>query len=119
MYHVTEDSDNFIALHFSGELTGSDYEKLVPVLEAKIAQYGKLNLYWEMDDFEGWDLPAAWQDLKFDLNHADDFNRVAMVGEEKWQKWMTGFMKPFTSATVQYFDRKNRITAMNWARGDA
>lgn len=117
MYHVTEDTDNFVALHFSGQLEKADYDKLIPYLESKIDKHGKINLYWEMDDFEGWDAAAAWKDLKFDVKHANDFKRVAMVGDAKWQDWMTQLMKPFTSAEVKYFNRKQRIQAQDWARG--
>lgn len=117
MYHVTEDTDNFVALHFSGQLEKRDYDKLVPYLEGKIGQHGSINLYWEIDDFEGKDIPAAWNDLELDIQHVNDFTRVAMVGEEKWQKWMTQMMKPFTGAEVRYYDRKKRIEAMEWARG--
>ena len=56
MYHVTEDTDNFVALHFTGQLEKADYDKMVPYLESKIERHGKINLYWEMDDFEGWDV---------------------------------------------------------------
>ena len=42
-----------------------------------------------MKDFHGWDAGALWEDIKFDLKHFSDIERVAMVGEKKWQKGMS------------------------------
>ena len=38
-----------------------------------------------MTGFQGWDAGAAWEDLKFDLKHFGDIERLAMVGDKKWQ----------------------------------
>jgi hypothetical protein len=34
-----------------------------------------------------------------------------MVGETRWQHGMTTFCKPFTTATVRYFDRADAAAA--------
>lgn len=117
MYTILENTEKLIAFHFSGELDKSDYEKIIPLMEDKIRREGKINLYWEMESFEGWDLSAAWQDIKFDVKHAHDFNRVAMVGQEGWQDLMTQLMKPFTSADVRFFSLEQRDSAMTWVKG--
>ena len=115
MYNIIKNTDKLLALHFTGELEKSDYDGFLPILEEKIKKHGKINLYWEMDDFDGWDASAAWKDLKFDMKHANDFHKVAMIGEEKWQDWMTQLMKPFTGAEVKYFERTEREKALAWA----
>ena len=43
-----------------------------------------------------------------------EFERLAMVGEEKWQHGMAIFCKPFTRATVRYFDHANAAEARKW-----
>ena len=48
-------------------------------------------------------LADLWQDIKFDVKHFGDIERLAMVGEKKWEQWMATFCKPFTTATVKYF----------------
>jgi hypothetical protein len=37
-----------------------------------------------------------------------------MVGEKKWQHGMATFCKPFTTATIRYFDRANAAEARKW-----
>ena len=45
-----------------------------------------------------------WEDLKFDFKHWKDIERLAIVGESKWEAGMAVFCKPFTAAKIQYFD---------------
>jgi hypothetical protein len=116
MYTILENTNSFLALRFTKELTQKDYDAFLPVIEQKIRDQGKINFYWEMEDFEGWKLSAAWEEVKFDLRHAHDFNRVAIVGDKRWQNLMTQLMKPFTDATVRFFDPGEKEQAWEWAK---
>src|SRR5579862_3949167 len=93
----------FIGVRLSGRLTREDYEHLVPELEAIMKKTGKIRLLVEMHDFHGWDPAALWEDVKFDVKHFDDLERIGMIGEAKWEEWMATFCKPFTSAEIGYF----------------
>ena len=106
--------ENLIKTSASGKLEQSDYDRLIPVLEQKLKKFNKLRLYFEMEDFEGWSPSAFFSDVKFDVQHANDFEKVAMVGDEKWHKWMTDAMKPFTTAEVKYFNQSQKQEALNW-----
>lgn len=108
--------NNVMATRASEKLTKTDYEKLLPILKDKIKQSGKVRWYFEMEDFQGWELKAFWEDVKFDVKHANDFEKIAMVGDKKWQEWMTDLMKPFTSAEIKYFDLDQRDDALMWIR---
>jgi hypothetical protein len=37
-----------------------------------------------------------------------------MVGEKKWQEWMTDLMKPFASAQVHFFESDDKEEAKKW-----
>ena len=86
----------------SGKLDVEDYAKFLPEFERLINEHGKIRFLFRMHDFEGWTLGAAWQDMKFDIKHFNDIERLAMVGETKMQKVMTTFSKPFTKATNRF-----------------
>lgn len=111
---LTNDHDNTVAIRMSGELTTKDYEPVISLLENKIQNYGKLNLYCEVEDLEEVDAGAIWKDLKFDIKHFNDFERVAMVGDKQWLEWGAKFAKPFTAAEVKYFDKTEKALAMEW-----
>ena len=58
----------------------------------------------ELRDFRGWTVGALWEDTKFGLFHFNDIERLAIVGDQQWEKTMAAFIKPFTAATIKYFD---------------
>lgn len=111
---IEEDGGRRLVIHVSGRLEKTDYELFVPEFERLIRQHGKLRVLFEMRDFHGWEASAAWEDLKFGITHFSDIERLAMVGEKRWQHGMATFCKPFTKATVRYFDHAVAAEARTW-----
>ena len=98
----------------SGKLSADDYETLEPGVDKLIESSGKIKILFIMHDFHGWDLGAVWEDIKFDFKHWRDIERLAIVGESKWEEGMATFCKPFTSAKIQYFDSSSIEEARRW-----
>jgi hypothetical protein len=103
-----------LEIQLTGKLAKEDYEHFVPVVERLVKDHGKIRLLVEMHDFHGWTAGALWQDVKFDAKHFSDIERLAIVGETKWQHGMAVFCKPFTAAKVRYFDRPAIDQAREW-----
>jgi hypothetical protein len=111
-------SGKLLHVKVSGKLTTESYEELGPLVDRLIQEHGKLRILFEMHDFHGWTAGAMWEDIKFDFRHWKDIERLAIVGESKWEAGMAVFCKPFTSATVQYFDHTRLEEARDWIAGD-
>jgi hypothetical protein len=109
-----ETGGKLLVIRLSGKLVKADYAHLVPDFERLVQQHGKLRVLFDMSTFEGWDAGALWEDIKFDLKHFADIDRLAVVGERKWQHGITTCFKPFTQATVRYFDNSNAAEARTW-----
>jgi len=109
-----DDGGKLLNVHVSGKLTSADYEHFVPEFERLVGEHGKLRVLFDMTDFHGWNVGALWADTKFAVRHFADIERIAMVGETKWQHGMATFCKPFTKATVRYFDHAEAATARSW-----
>jgi len=109
-----EDGGRILVVHVTGKLVKADYAPLGQEFERLFRQYGKLRLLFDMTGLHGWDTGAAWEDLKFDIKHFSDIDRLAMVGEKKWQETMGTFFKPFTKATIRYFDHADAADARKW-----
>jgi hypothetical protein len=107
-------SPKVVGLKFCGRLHDEDYKQFVPSMETILTAEGKVRLFIQLENFHGWDLHAAWDDFKFNLKHYSDFERIAIVGDRKWEDWMTSLCKPFTRAKVQYFDRMDVYAAWTW-----
>jgi hypothetical protein len=112
--YLKEHSADLVAVMLTGKLEKADYDSLIPEIEEKIGRFGKVNMFWEMVDFEGWDISGLWQDVKFDIKHLNDFNRIALVGGKQWEAWISNLIKPFTTAEIRYFDLSEREEAMVW-----
>ena len=66
MYKIKQRSrKNIIGLKLSGKLTRASYGEIVPILEKKIEEYGKIRLLIELDHWEGWGPYAALKDIAF------------------------------------------------------
>lgn len=112
-----ETEGKVVATKATGKLHQSDYDKVLPILIDKEKTYEKICWYFEMEDFEGWDVKAAWEDVKFSFSHADQLEKIAMVGAKDWQEKLTKLMKPFTSAEVRFFEIEDREKAKSWIKG--
>lgn len=109
-----EPEELVVALQVIGTLQKSDFEVLGPRLDVLLEQHGKLRLFVELVDFEGWTAGAAWEDVKLALKHFRDIERIAVVGESRWEKGIAVLAKPFTAAEVRYFDVEERVSAQSW-----
>ena len=110
------DSPKIIGFKLSGKLHDEDYKTFVPIVEAAVDAEGKVSLFVQFEDFHGWDLHAAWDDMKFGIQHYADFARIALVGDRKWEEWMAKLCRPFTKATVKYFAASEVEAAWAWLR---
>jgi hypothetical protein len=48
------------------------------------------------------------------VKHHSDIERIAMVGSKKWEREMAALCKPFTKATIRYFDQTDSAEARHW-----
>ncbi len=98
----------------TGKLVANDYVELVPRFERLKQQHGKLSVLFELRDFHGWTASGLWQDFKFEEKHFSDIERLAIVGETKWQQGMAKFCQPFTTAQIRFFKPAQAEAAREW-----
>jgi SpoIIAA-like len=107
-------SPTILGFKLGGKLHDEDYKQFVPAIDAALAQYGKVRLLAQFHDFHGWDLHALWDDIKFSTTHCTKIDRIALVGDKTWEKWMAKVCKPFTLAKIRYFDASEIEAAKAW-----
>jgi hypothetical protein len=98
----------------SGKLSAEDYALLEPGVDKLIGDSGKIKILFIMQDFHGWDMGGVWDDIKFATKHWRDIEKIAMVGEDKWEKWMATICKPFTLSSIKYFEAGGEDAARSW-----
>jgi len=113
-----EQEGKIVTVRVSGKLDKHDYEEFAPEIERFIQEHGKIRMLVELVDFHGWTPGALWEDTKFDAKHFNDIERLAFVGDARWEKGMAVFCKAFTTAKIQYFDISQEEEAKRWIRED-
>lgn len=103
-----------MVVHVSGKLTKEDYDYFVPEFDRLAGLNRKPCVLFDMTDFHGWTASAIWEDTKFAFHHFSNFERLAIVGEKKWQEGMAAFCKHFTTAEVKHFDHDQFTEARDW-----
>jgi hypothetical protein len=109
-----EDGGKVVEVTLTGKLHCDDYKTFVPEVDRLIKEHGKLRMLCHLKDFHGWTLGAMWEDIKFDVRHFAHFERLALVGDKRWEAGMAVFCKPFTTAKVKYFDVADAAKASEW-----
>ncbi|VAX13655.1 hypothetical protein MNBD_GAMMA24-647 [hydrothermal vent metagenome] len=103
----------------SGKLTDADYKQFIPRLDELIKEYGKISLFFELEDFHGWEAKAMWNDFKLSQSYPYNFERIAIIGNQAWERWISLLAKPFTHAQVRYFNSDQRDKAWDWLKQNA
>ena len=105
---------NLVETIASGTLESEDYARLRPVLERNIADYKNVRWLFDMSQLDSVTVGAIWKELTFELTHANDFEKIAFVGDHGWQKWATLAIRPFTKAKIEFFQPSQLDAAHEW-----
>jgi hypothetical protein len=108
------ENDGILEVRVTGKLTDEDYQQFVPAFESLANRHGKIRLLFEMVDFHGWTAVALWDDVKFDMAHFSAIERLAFVGDARWERGMALFCQPFTTATIRFFESAAIQEARDW-----
>ncbi len=106
--------DGVLAIKASGKLTDADYQQLIPEMEKLIREYGKISVFVELEDFKGWEPKAAWDDLRFGMQHDEDFHRIAVVGDNLLEKEAIALVNLFTEGEMRFFKKDEASDAWGW-----
>jgi hypothetical protein len=110
----TENDWKVMVVDLTGKLHKDDFRHFLPAVQRAVERHGRFRMLVRMHDFHGWDASALWEEVKFELKHFNDIERLAIVGETAWEKWMAMFCKPFTTAKIQYFPMEHADEARTW-----
>jgi hypothetical protein len=112
---MSRSAGKVVGLRVSGKLLHEDYAAFLPKVEALIEQYGCVRCLVEMTGFEGMELRAFWDEVKFDVRHSRQIERCAVVGDKTWESWMTRLSRPlFPNADMRFFEPAAIDQAWTW-----
>ncbi len=108
------DGDFYMNIRIKGKLTHEDYQLMVPMLEQAIKDVKNphIKVLVDMRKFKGWELRAAWDDMKLGIKHNQEFSKIALLGNKNWEKLAAKVTNWFSCGEVEYFE--NKAKALSW-----
>ncbi len=107
---------NILAYEFREELTKDDVERFHDELRRAIDEYGSVKLYTDVHKMESVTPRAMIEDLKLTPEYVSDIDRYAVVGDQRWQEWVTELGDLVTKGEVRYFRPEEALRARRWLR---
>jgi hypothetical protein len=111
---MEESTGNVLGFKASGKITPTDYEELVPAVEKLIKKMGNIRMLIDLEEFESESVKAWSHDFKFGHEFHDKIDKMAIVGDKKWEEWLTALVDPFYAREAQYFHVDDINAAWDW-----
>jgi hypothetical protein len=110
-------SGNVVGYKAIGTITASDYMKLEPEVKALVEKEGSsIRMLIDLSEFK-WEKMEAWlHDLKFGSEFHHEIQKMAIVGDKTWEKWITHLAKPFYARDAKFFHSADIDKAWAWLR---
>ncbi len=111
---INGDGKKVFEVRIRGKLLEEDCEQFVIEIEKLVRKDVNLQLLIDMTELCDVDSGCLGSENRFSGSHFSKIERLAMIGDTQWQKFMTAFSKPFTRATVRYFVHEEKEKARIW-----
>ncbi|MDT0691713.1 STAS/SEC14 domain-containing protein [Salegentibacter sp. F188] len=96
-------------------MTEADWVRVIPALQERIKQSGKIRWYFKMQDFRQDSTKTTWEDAGLH-QFQDAFERIAVVGSKELHGWMRDRMPPLFTAEIGFFESIFQEEAHKWIR---
>ncbi len=116
---VARDGDRaLVHARLRGVLDRAAEDRLVTAAKEGIGDATAVRVLIEATGFHGWrELRALWQHLRFVVGVRAKLDRVAVVGEAKWQERLVSTAKHVGRVDARFFDADDLDDALEWVRG--
>ena len=103
----------FLSLKATGMLSHEDYLKINPMIDSALegVKDPEIKAFIDGSELQGWELRAAWDDFKLGLKHGNEFSKIAIFGNQKWQEYTAKIGSWFISGEVKYFEDSDQALA--------
>ena len=112
---IPHKADRIIGLNIDGSIASEDIDRLAKMMEKRFSQGEKLRVYAEVNNWSGMSLAALIKDLRFSLQHLDDFEKEAIVSDNKWLEALAALGNTlFSGIEVKHFTFEDKEKALEW-----
>lgn len=105
---------NVLTLKATDKITKDDVDEVVIVLDKLHESVGKVNVILHLEELKGYTFTSLVDDMKYATKHMDKIEKMAIIGDKKFQEIST-HLPEFTKKTeVRYFTQQERSKAEEW-----
>lgn len=102
---------NVVNFQMIGYIAKDDYQALV--VEDLVGQSSNIRLLLDMDQFKGEE--STWgAEFRLGTDFRKKVEKLAIVGDKRWEKWLTSLVDPFYVKEVTLFKVEDLEQAWAW-----
>jgi|SRR6516164_6067922 hypothetical protein len=112
---TSSEANDLFVLRISGTLGQADFAAAQADLARRIDAGAKPRVLALTENFDGWQKGADWNDLEFQLSHGDEIQKIAVVGDPRWETHALAFAGAgVRTAPVKFFPSGQEAAARAW-----
>jgi hypothetical protein len=112
---IESEADDVYVLRISGILKRSEFGAEQSAIARKIDTELRPRLLVILENFEGWERGADWNDLDFMISHGGEISKIAIVAEPRWEALALAFAGAgVRRAPVKFFPANELEPARRW-----
>lgn len=116
-YEIIHIDDALISVRIRGLMRLADMQAMQALAQDLIGQGKKPRYLIVAEDFQGWDKRDDWNDISFLLEHGNDIEKMAIVGDERWKDDIFLFTgKGLRKTEIEFFPASALQEAKAWLR---
>lgn len=112
-------SEKTIGFIVEGVFNKKAVRELRAQLLQKLETNDRINFYVEDNNIKKFTLAALFIAVLFPLRYSSRFDKIAVVTNRKWIRWLAGIDDYLTKGEIRYFTVANRLDAVTWIAKNA
>jgi hypothetical protein len=93
----------------------ADHDRIIQIAKESIEREGQVHALIILEAFEGWERHEDWGDVSFMSEQGQHIEKMAIVGDEKWQDDAVAFTaKGFRATAIEFFTPSRLNEARTW-----
>jgi len=93
-----------------------DNEKMEPEVNALVQKEGNVRILFSLTGFKWEQIKTLVANLKLGHMFHEKIQRMAIVGDKTWKKWITHLARPFYAKEAKYFQSTDMAKAWSWLK---
>jgi len=113
--NLEQHDDHLLVLRVSRQQKKSELDAVQSEFVENIAGAGTVKLLVLLENFTGWERGEQWGDTDFFFSHRNDFEKIAVVGNRRWEAQVLAFTGAgLRKGPVKFFPETGEPEARAW-----